>query len=1092
MKNNDDSFWYKDSIIYQVHVRSFNDSNADGVGDFAGLIDKLDYIQFLGVNMIWILPFYPSPLKDDGYDIADYYNVNPIYGSLNDFKKFLREAHKRHIRVMIELVINHTSSEHEWFKKSVVAAPNSYWRNYYVWNNMPERYQEARIIFKDFESSNWSWNPVANSYYWHRFYAHQPDLNFDNKEVLKSIFKIVDFWLNMGVDCLRLDAVPYLYEREGTNCENLPETHDFLKKLRKHVDERFGNCCLLAEANQWPDEAVAYFGEGDECQMAFHFPMMPRMYISIEMEDRFPLVDILQQTPSIPENCQWVTFLRNHDELTLEMVTDEERDYMYQVFAEDPQMRINLGIRRRLSPLMKADRKKIELMNVLLFTLPGTPVIYYGDEIGMGDNIYLGDRNGVRTPMQWNNDLNSGFSKATPQKLFLPLIIDPDYSYEAINVELQKHNDQSLLWWMKRLISLRKKFKAFGRGNIVFLFPENNKILAFLRIYNDEHILIVANLSRFAQYVELDLSDYIGQIPLELFGDTKFPAITSAPYFLTLTPYSSLCFKLTPAEIKSTEADSIYQPTTLHVKNKWDELLNRNDASELEEIFLNYLPSCKWFDEKSQKIYSVTLIDKILISPMPYLSYLLFLDVEFKKDKKSYLLFLTNVEEKKYGYQDIPPLAKIVSESLPKQFLVDALAIPETANALLQLCKRKRRIRGRSIEICVNPIIDLKSMIEKINVQETKLVLEEQSNSSVIYDNCIILKLFRRSEAGVNPEMEIGQFLTQANFSYSPRMIAGIECYRNNKPTTLGIMHDYIPNEGTAWRHTLDTLRIFFDQALAVQLNKNKIILPKNLLAKDIPQEAFSHLGSYSAFAQLLGTRTADLHIALTQHHQTGDFKTEAFTQFDQRALCQSIYTLCRKGFFQLQHNLAQFDDKNKLFLTHLLNSQNDILAFSRKILNKKINCKKTRCHGDYHLGQVLYTGKDVVIIDFEGEPDRSLSERKIKRLPLKDVAGMCRSFHYAVHTVIFEILNRSPDQRDILEAWGLYWYKWVCHLFLNAYLEQIRPYQLLPEEDDLLCLLLRLLMLEKALYEIKYEINHRPTWLIIPCQGILELIGDE
>ncbi|MDY6917026.1 MAG: maltose alpha-D-glucosyltransferase, partial [Chloroflexota bacterium] len=540
----DEALWYKDAIIYELHVRAFYDSDGDGVGDFKGLTEKLDYLQDLGVSAIWLLPFYPSPLKDDGYDIASYVDVHPDYGTLRDFRTFLREAGWRGLRVINELVLNHTSDRHPWFQRARRAGTERRWRDFYVWSDRSDRYADARIIFRDFESSNWAWDSAAKSYYWHRFYSHQPDLNFDSRLVRQGIMRVVNFWLGMGVSGLRLDAVPYLYEREGTSCENLAETHAFLKDLRRHVDERFSNSMLLAEANQWPEDAAAYFGDGDECHMAYHFPLMPRMFMAIRMEDRFPIVDILQETPSIPPVCQWALFLRNHDELTLEMVTDEERDYMYRVYAHDAQARVNLGIRRRLAPLLNNDRKKIELMKSLLFSLPGTPVVYYGDEIGMGDNFYLGDRGGVRTPMQWNSDRNAGFSAANPQRLYLPITIDPEYHYEAVNVEAHQNNPDSLLWWMKRLIAVRKRFKALSRGSLELVFPENRKVLAFVRRYEDETILVVANLSRLAQHAFLSLGEHTGAVPIELFGGAEFPRIGDEPYFLTLSPYGFYWFSL--------------------------------------------------------------------------------------------------------------------------------------------------------------------------------------------------------------------------------------------------------------------------------------------------------------------------------------------------------------------------------------------------------------------------------------------------------------------------------------------------------------------------------------------------------------------
>src|SRR5579864_5673527 len=539
-----DPLWYKDAIIYEVHVRSFYDSVDDGMGDFPGLTRKLDYIQDLGVTAVWILPFCPSPWKDDGYDISDYTNVHPAYGTLRDFENFLREAHRRGLRVITELVLNHTSDQHRWFQRSRRAKPGSHWRNFYVWSDTPEKYKEARIIFKDFEPSNWTYDPVAKAYFWHRFFAHQPDLNYDYPPVQKAMLQTMDFWLDLGVDGLRLDAVPYLFEREGTNCENLPETHAFLKVLRHNIDAKYNDRMILAQANQWPEDAIAYFGNGDECQMAFHFPLMPRMFMALRMEDSYPITDILQLTPTIPENCQWALFLRNHDELTLEMVTDEERDYMYRMYAHVEQARLNLGIRRRLAPLMNNDRKSIELLNALLFSLPGTPILYYGDEIGLGENIFLGDRNGVRTPMQWSSDKNAGFSRANPQSLYLPIILDPGYHYEAINVEVQLANPHSLLWWTRRMLALRKRWRALGEGKCEFLHHDNRKVLAYLLRHDKEVLLVVANLSRFVQAVELDLSAFKQLVPVELFGRSEFPAITANPYFFSLGPHSFYWFSL--------------------------------------------------------------------------------------------------------------------------------------------------------------------------------------------------------------------------------------------------------------------------------------------------------------------------------------------------------------------------------------------------------------------------------------------------------------------------------------------------------------------------------------------------------------------
>jgi maltose alpha-D-glucosyltransferase/alpha-amylase len=543
-----DALWYKDAIIYQLHVKSYRDANADGFGDFRGLIEKLDYIRDLGANTIWLLPFYPSPLKDDGYDIASYEEINPTYGSIEDFRALLEAAHSRNLRVITELVINHTSDQHPWFQRARRAPKGSPERDWYVWSDNPNKYSGTRIIFTDTEKSNWSWDPEAQQFYWHRFFSHQPDLNFDNPEVLEAVLNVMRFWLRMGVDGLRLDAIPYLIERDGTNCENLPETHDILKTLRRTVDGEFPNRIFLAEANQWPSDVRAYFGDSDECHMAFHFPVMPRMYMAIRREDRTPVVDIMRQTPDIPEECQWAIFLRNHDELTLEMVTDEERDYMYREYARDPRMRINVGIRRRLGPLMEGGRRQIELMNALLMSMPGTPIIYYGDEIGMGDNIYLGDRNGVRTPMQWSADRNAGFSEADTAALFSPLIVDPPYGYHTVNVVSQDRQPTSLLRWMRRLIAVRQGYQAFGRGTWEPLDAANRRVLVFIRRYKDEVILCVNNLSRFAQFVELDLREFRGRVPLELWSKNAFPPIGEWPYLLTLGPHNFLWFRILAAE----------------------------------------------------------------------------------------------------------------------------------------------------------------------------------------------------------------------------------------------------------------------------------------------------------------------------------------------------------------------------------------------------------------------------------------------------------------------------------------------------------------------------------------------------------------
>src|SRR6476661_2368644 len=575
--------WYKDAIIYELHIKAFSDSNGDGIGDFEGLLTKLDYLQELGITAIWLLPFYPSPLKDDGYDISDYYTINSTYGTIEQFQRLLDEAHKRQLKVITELVINHTSDQHPWFQRARTAPKGSPEREFYVWTDEPEKYKDVRIIFQDFETSNWTWDPVAQQYFWHRFFHHQPDLNYDSPLVQQEVFNILDYWCEMGVDGFRLDAVPYLFEREGTNGENLPETHAFLKKLRQHIDEKYPRTAFLAEANMWPEDSASYFGNGDECHMNYHFPVMPRMFMSVQQEDRYPITDIFDQTPAIPDNCQWAIFLRNHDELTLEMVTDEERDFMYKVYVKDPKARINLGIRHRLAPLMDNNRSKIELMNSLLFSLPGTPVIYYGDEIGMGDNYYLGDRDGVRTPMQWSQDRNAGFSETNPQQLYLPVIIDPEYHYEAVNVEMQRRNTSSLFWFMKRMISMRKNYKAFGRGDMKFLHVDNPKILAFTRTYQNETLLVVVNLSKYSQSSEIPLYHFSGYVPVEVFSKNRFPSIKEdSPYFFTLGPHSFLWFELQPAFATSGKEEQL----TEYSLATFSDVVGKSFLTELEKNIL--------------------------------------------------------------------------------------------------------------------------------------------------------------------------------------------------------------------------------------------------------------------------------------------------------------------------------------------------------------------------------------------------------------------------------------------------------------------------------------------------------------------------
>jgi len=1121
-----DPLWFKEAIIYELHVRAFADSDADGIGDFRGLAEKLDYLHDLGVTAIWLLPFYPSPLRDDGYDIADYTNIHPNYGTLADFRLFLREAHRRGLRVITELVINHTSDQHPWFQRARRAPAGSTWRNFYVWSDTPEKYRDARIIFKDFEPSNWSWDSVANAYYWHRFYSHQPDLNFDNPEVHQAIYDVVDFWLEMGVDGMRLDAVPYLFEREGTNCENLPETHEYLKALRRHIDARYPGRMLLAEANQWPEDAVAYFGQGDECHMAFHFPLMPRMFMANRMEDRHPIIDILGQTPPIPETCQWAIFLRNHDELTLEMVTDEERDYMYRVYANEPQARINLGIRRRLAPLLEKDRRKIELMNGLLFSLPGTPVVYYGDEIAMGDNIYLGDRNGVRTPMQWSPDRNAGFSRANSQRLFLPVIFDPDFHYEAVNVEARQRNPNSILWWMKRLINFRKRFKAFSVGTLEFLYPENHRVLAFIRCYQDEIILVVANLSRFAQYVELDLSAYKEMVPVELSGSNEFPPIGELPYLLTLGGHAFYWFSLEPRRVREVDvsvekpAEEVQLPV-LSCSGSWETLFRKENKRKVEELLPAFLLSRRWFGGKARRIKSVGMEGSI---PFPYdsqarppeggqASHLALCPVEYTEgDPETYVLAMSFAmgSQAETIRQNTPNaiLARVVAKE-GEGILYDSLRDAAFCRSLLEAIGRRRRFKGDAGEVqgvSFRGFRKLRGPAEgpEASGMEPSLMRAEQSNSSVVFGDRLVLKLFRKLDEGRNPDLEIGEFLTEkAGFKYIPPVAGALEYRRGQGQTkTLGILQGFVPNQGDAWQYSLDALSRYYEQAAAQPPEKSAEIIQSakdsllEMVGQEPSQDARDLIGTYLESARLLGTRTAELHIALASAPEDPVFAPEPFNPFYQRSLYQSMRNLTASAFSGLRRRVgpgaAGLPEAARDAAVRVLSLEEPILARFRALQDRRITAMRTRIHGDYHLGQVLYTGTDFVIIDFEGEPARPISERRIKRSPLRDVAGMIRSFHYAAYAALLgRVAGQAlrPEDLPALEPWADFWFQCTSATFLNAYLEMAGTAAFIPQAREELSVLLDAYLLEKAIYELGYELNNRPDWVRIPLQGILKLV---
>ncbi|MGD1716871.1 maltose alpha-D-glucosyltransferase [Dapis sp. BLCC M172] len=1105
-----DPLWFKDAIIYEAPVRAFADSNGDGIGDFRGLTEKLDYLQDLGITAIWTLPFFPSPLRDDGYDIADYRSINPIYGNLEDFQEFLDAAHDRGIRVIIELVVNHTSDKHPWFQRARRAPKGSVERDFYVWSDSPDKYPEVRIIFQDFENSNWAYDSVAQAYYWHRFFYHQPDLNYENPAVQEAVLEVADFWLDMGVDAMRLDAVPYLCVEEGTNCENLPGTHVFLKKLRAHIDQKYSNRMLLAEANQWPEDAAKYYGSGDECQMNFHFPLMPRLFMALRMEDNFPISDILNQTPSIPNNCQWALFLRNHDELTLEMVSDEDRDYMYKAYAQDTQARINLGIRRRLAPLLGNDRRQIELLNSLLLSLPGTPVLYYGDEIGMGDNIYLGDRNGVRTPMQWSADRNAGFSRTNPQKLYAPVIVDPEYHYETINVEAQRSNSNSLWWWMKRLISTRERFQAFGRGSFELLHPENRKVLAFTRTYSGQHILVVANLSRFVQTVELDLSAFNSMVPVEIFGRTKFPTIQEDPYFFSLSAYAFYWFTLQPQQSYIETLRPLSKPPVLTVAENWKNIFSQPESKKkLESILPNYLSGYPWFRGKNKVIQSTEIIEVIPIDYQQKETALIFLEFHYTEGPiETYLIPLSYLGQSEISSQ-IPP-QKIIAELQIQQqdktgILFDALAQKEFLNIPLAAINKKQKHQGNSGFIQGNKTHVLAEIMQATTEDIQPHILSERHDKTLInFGTRLILKLFRKLEYGIHPELENGNFLTEISKTQNSAILGNIsqtagylEYHRQGTNLiTIGILEEFIPEARDGWSYTSDALRDYFDRIMVEQTSVNQLEIPgitvNNSLNIEITESVYDVIGSYINVAENLGKVTADIHNALASDSENPNFSPEQFTPFYQRSVYQYMRNQTGKILLKLKKHLSKFSEDTQQLAKSVINRQDIIMEHLGSVVERKITAIRTRCHGDYHLENVLFTGKDFVIINFEGEATRPLNERRMKRSLLRDIAVMLESFYYAANVALREEIKNGmirPENILAMEQWSIFWYTWVSISFLKAYLQSTNSSSFLPQSEQEIQVLLDVYLLEKVIYELDYELTSRPEWIEIPLKRIQQLV---
>jgi maltose alpha-D-glucosyltransferase/alpha-amylase len=1071
----EDPLWYKDAIIYQLHIKSFFDSNNDGIGDLPGLISKLDYIADLGVNTIWLLPFYPSPRLDDGYDIGDYRGVHPDYGTLADAKRLIAAAHTRGMRVITELVVNHTSDQHPWFQRARHAKPGSVYRDFYVWSDDDHKYAGTRIIFIDSQRSNWTWDEEAKAYYWHRFYSHQPDLNYDNPRVLKEVLAVLRYWLELGVDGLRLDAVPYLVEREGTNNENLPETHEILKQIRAELDAHYTDRILLAEANQWPEDTKDYFGDDDECHMAFHFPLMPRMYMALAREDRFPITDILRQTPEIPPNSQWAIFLRNHDELTLEMVTSSERDVLWETYAADRRARLNLGIRRRLAPLLERDRRRIELLNHLLFSMPGTPVIYYGDELGMGDNIHLGDRDGVRTPMQWSPDRNGGFSRADPSRLILPPIMDPLYGYEAVNVEAQSVDQHSLLHWMRRAIAVRRQHQAFGRGGFRLLYPKNRKVLAYLREYEGRSILCVANLARTPQAVELDLSEFTGRVPIELDGGSVFPPIGQLSYLLTLSPYGFYWFLLADEEAGwPTQHTPVPEPMpeyqTIVLRGRLvDGLLAARGALE-HEILPAYLDKRRWFALKDQTLRSVRLASLALLPQSDNEMLLAEIETDTQSGTMRWLLPMAiDWDDRPTGPLPTQLALARVRRGARVGLLTDGFALPEFARAIMVGLTTSASVSTDAGEIRFEPT----SRMAQTNVPpdaEISWLSAEQSNSSLIVGDIAILKMFRRVAAGPHPEAEMGRFLTEQGFANTAPLLG--EVARIDPDGTrhaLAIAQGFIRNQGDAWTWMLDLLLRGLSDLTAS--------------ADGVQVTESEQHEDYNAIATLLGRRLGEMHAILARESQDPAFAPEKADRgvTDQWAM-QAEQQLA--GAFASLAIQRDWDAAAAENFAIVMKSRDRLIEAARRLARSGIGTRLTRIHGDLHLGQVLVANGDVYIIDFEGEPAKPMELRRAKNHRLRDVAGMIRSFDYAAAVVqrksVASHAHVSDPNRDT---------------FLQTFVEQATRSLLVgyreafaTDDETAEQNLLQLFLLEKAAYEVAYESANRPTWMDVPLHGLARL----
>ena len=1074
-----DQLWYKDAIIYQLHVKAFADSNNDGIGDFAGLTEKLDYLQELGVTTLWLLPFYPSPGRDDGYDIADYGSINPDFGNMKEFRRFIVEAKRRGLRVIIELVVNHTSDQHHWFKRAKRSDPKSGARSWYVWSDTDQKYQGTRIIFTDTEKSNWTWDPEAGQFYWHRFFSHQPDLNFDNPRVVNAIVQVMKRWLDTGVDGFRLDAIPYLCERDGTNNENLPETHEVIRRLRAELDKYAKGKVLLAEANQWPEDVQYYFGNSDECHMAYHFPLMPRIYMAIAQEDRFPITDIMRQTPDIPTDCQWALFLRNHDELTLEMVTDVERDYLWSTYANDPRARINVGIRRRLAPLMDNDRRKIELMNSLLLSFPGTPIIYYGDEIGMGDNIYLGDRNGVRTPMQWTPDRNGGFSRADPARLYAPIIMDSVYGYEAVNVEAQSRSLSSLLSAMKKLIAVRKSTLAFGRGSTSFIRPANRSVLAYVRQLGDEVILCVANLSRSAQATELDLSAFRDRVPLEMLGRTHFPAIGELPYMITLAPYGFYWFQLQERDKSEPAAPPIvpeFETLVVPVGATWVSLARTRSVFECD-VLPGHLARSRWFP-----VHTASAIHPTLTSAIPFCDigdnrpWLAFFQTAEDESKSRYVMPM-QIEWVRFDRERYNPNAlAAVRQGAREGTLLDVAGSPIFIGLLLRNLSHQITIEENGLKLEFKPTT--RFVNKQVRQPERVTPLEGGLfSSSLQIDSDYTAKLFRKLEGGINPEIEIGRYLTEvAGFANAPTMLGSAELIEGDQRNAVAIVHVQVGNQGDAWTVTA----AYLDRLLETQ----------RLLAADSHARQSEEQTAYLRNLSQIGRRTAELHLALAAASGSPDLTPEPVDSHDVARWTTGIVQSAERACQSLKQRRHSFGEAERALIDELLEQQDDLHERLNEILPPNTRGLNLRLHGDFHLGRVLIVKDDVFLTGFEGDVRRSLEERRRKAPAARDVASLLWSIEAASQAARGRALHLAPDEYSRLGAALTDWVNRATAAFIGAYRELTGESSLWPADAGAALRLLDFFLLEKAFDVLETDLVQRAEAAPATIARILRILS--